>query len=86
MRCCTSKHFAGALAYLFLIGSYILYMFAVTITKLNSFKPVFLFDYYSGGKIIRSGVNWGNWALMTAAALVYFGLAWWRIDKKEFGV
>jgi ABC-2 type transport system permease protein len=82
----SSKHSAGGLAYLFLIGSYILYMFAVTITKLNGFKPVFLFHYYSGGEIIRSGVNWGNWALMAAVALVYFGLAWWRIDKKEFGV
>jgi ABC-type transport system involved in multi-copper enzyme maturation permease subunit len=82
----SSKHFAGALCYLFLLGSYILYMFAVTITKLSSFKPVFLFHYYSEGEIIRSGVNWGNWALMAAVALVYFVVAWWRIDKKEFGV
>jgi ABC-type transport system involved in multi-copper enzyme maturation permease subunit len=82
----SSKHFAGPLSYLFLFGSYILYMFAVSIQELNGFKPVFLFHYYSGGAIIRSGVDLGNWLLMGGAALVYFTLAWWRVDKKEFGV
>jgi ABC-2 type transport system permease protein len=82
----SSKHFAGAVTYLFLMGSYLLYMFAVTITKLHGFKPVFLFHYYNGGEIIRSGVHWSYWALMAAVALVYFVLAWWRIDQKEFGV
>ncbi|RPJ02813.1 MAG: hypothetical protein EHM39_01045 [Chloroflexi bacterium] len=82
----SSKHFAGPLSYLFLFGSYILYMFAVSIESLNSLKPVFLFDYYSGGQIIREGVDLGNWALMILVALVYFALAWWRIDKKELGV
>lgn len=82
----SSKHFAGPLAYLFLMGSYILYMFAVTIEKLNGFKPVFLFHYYNGGQTIRSGADWGDWALLGAVGLVYFALAWWRIDKKEFGV
>jgi ABC-type transport system involved in multi-copper enzyme maturation permease subunit len=82
----SSHHFAGALAYLFLMGSYILYMFAISIQKLNGFKPVFFFHYYNGGQIIRNGVDWDYWALLGGVALVYFVLAWWRVDKKEFGV
>jgi ABC-type transport system involved in multi-copper enzyme maturation permease subunit len=82
----SSKHFAGPLAYLFLMGSYILYMFAVSIEKLNSFKPVFLFHYYNGGETIRSGVPLTDWLLLAGVALVYFVLAWWFVDKKELGV
>jgi ABC-2 type transport system permease protein len=82
----SSRHFAGPFAYLFLMGSYILYMFAVTIETLNGFKPLFLFHYYNGGQIIREGVEIGNWVLLGTAALVYFALAWWFVDKKELGV
>jgi ABC-type transport system involved in multi-copper enzyme maturation permease subunit len=82
----SSRHFAGPFAYLFLMGSYILYMFAVTIENLNVFKPVFLFHYYSGGEIIREGVDVSKWLLLGGVALVYLALAWWRVDDKELGV
>ncbi len=82
----SSKGYAGPLAYLFLLGSYILYMFAVSIQDLNRFKPVFLFHYYNGGQTIRHGVPAGDWLLLAGVALVYYVLGWWFVDKKELGV
>lgn len=82
----SSRHFAGPVAYLFLIGSYIIYMFAVTIEKLHGLKPVFLFHYYNGGETIRHGVPLGDWLLLAVVGSVYFVLAWYFIDKKELAV
>lgn len=79
--------FAGPLAYLFLFGSYIVYMFAVAIEVLNPLKPLFFFDYFNGGQTIRAGVQHpGDWAILAAVIVVYLALGWWRIDKKELGV
>lgn len=79
--------FAGALAYLFLFGSYIVYMFAVTITELNGIKPLFFYDYYNAGEVIRSGITQpGKLAVLAALIAVYLAIGWWRVDKKELGV
>lgn len=82
----SSKHFAGPIAYTVLIGSYLIYGFISSIEQLADMRKLLLFHYYSPGSVIREGPNWGYWALLTAVALVYGGIAWWRIDKKELGV
>lgn len=82
----SSQHFAGALAYLFLMGSYLVHTFAVGIESLHPLQPVFLFHYYDLSTVIRDGVPWGDWALLAGVALAYFALAWWWVDKKELSV
>ncbi len=82
----SSARFAGPLAYLFLMGSYLIFSFASALDQLKPLKPVFFFDYFDGGEVIRAGIDVGNWALLLAVTAVYIALAWWRIDKKELGV
>ncbi|MBI5957979.1 MAG: ABC transporter permease subunit [Chloroflexi bacterium] len=82
----SSKHFSGPLCYLFLFGSYLLYMLAAMINSLKGFKPIFVFHYYNGGQIIREGINVGDWLLLSGVAVIYFALAWWLVEKKELGV
>lgn len=82
----SSKHFAGPLAYLFLFGSFLVYGFASGVDALRDIQPLLLFDYYNAGNIIEHGLDWDDIALLTTVACVYFGLAWWFIDRKELGV
>lgn len=79
-------HIVGPVSYLFFIGSYLVYGFSAAVETLSDIKPLLLFDYYNVGEIVREGVNLGDWALLTVVALVYAGIAWWRIDHKELGV
>jgi ABC-type transport system involved in multi-copper enzyme maturation permease subunit len=82
----SSKHFAGAVAYLFMMGSYLIYSFSNTVDQLAGYRAVFLFHYYDMRALLHGSVNWGDWFTLGAVALVYFGIAWWRIDRKELGV
>lgn len=82
----SSKHFAGPIAYLFLIGSYLVHGFSGSVEQLSSIKSLLLFDYYNAGAIVQEGIDLGNWLLLGAVGLLYLVVAWWRIDKKELGV
>lgn len=79
-------HIVGPLSYLFFIGSYLVYGFSAAVEALKDIKPLLLFDYYNAAAIIRDGVNFGDWSLLSVVALVYAAIAWWRIDHKELGV
>ncbi len=82
----SSRRFAGALAYLFLIGSYLIYGLSTTVDTLSNVRPLLIFNYYDASKIINEGVDWGDWAILSVAGLICLGLAWWLIDRKELGV
>ncbi len=82
----SSRRFAGPIAYLFFFGSYLIYGLVGTVESLHWVQPLLLFDYYDIGGIINHGVDITNWLIMAAAAAVYFGLAWWLVDRKELGV
>jgi ABC-2 type transport system permease protein len=82
----SSRHFAGAIAYLLLIGSFLVYGFAAVVDVLKPLRPLMLQHYYNMGNIIRNGVEVRDWAVMIGAILVFYGLAWWLVDRKEFGV
>ena len=82
----SSARYAGPIAYLFLMGSYLLYSFSLGFDQLKAITPVFFFHYFNGGDVIKHGVTLSNALLLLAVTLVYIGLAWWRIDKKELGV
>ncbi|MBN1679040.1 MAG: ABC transporter permease subunit [Anaerolineae bacterium] len=82
----SSKRLVGPLAYLFLMGSYLIHAFSLFIDELSPIRPLMLFDYYNAGEVIRHGVNIGDTVILGAVALVYFTLAWWLIDHKELGV
>ncbi len=82
----SSQHWCGPVAYLFLMGSWLVYSFATALEQLEPLKPVFFFHYYDAGQVINHGVSVGDWALLAAVGAVYALLAWWRVDHKEFGV
>ncbi len=82
----SSKRFAGAIAYLVLIGSYLLYGISAAVEGLKGIQPLLLFHYYNAGDLINNGVRITDWLILTAAALVCLGLAWWFVDRKELGV
>lgn len=82
----SSKRIAGAIAYLFLIGAYLLYTLVLAIQSLEWVKPLILYHYYNAGKLIRNGIDLKSWVILSIVALVYIGVAWWRVDYKEIGV
>ncbi len=82
----SSARYAGPLAYLFLMGSYLIYSFSSALNQLSALKPLFFFHYFNGGNVIRTGLDVPNVLLLLVVIVVYIGLAWWRIDKKELGV
>ena len=81
-----NKRFAGALAYLFLIGSYLVHSFSGLVDQLAWVRSLMLYNYYNTGTIIRDGVSWGDWLILAAVTLFYLGVAWWAIDRKDMGV
>jgi len=82
----SSRRFAGAIAYLLLIGSFLVYGFSAVVEALEPVQPLLLQHYFNMGTVIRDGAQYGDWAVMAVTALVYFVLAWWLVDRKELGV
>jgi len=82
----SSRRFAGSLAYLFLIGTYLIYSFALIVKGLEAIKPFTIYHYYNTRILINEGLDLGNSALLLGVVLALYALAWWRIDQKEIGV
>ncbi|HEX3049230.1 MAG TPA: ABC transporter permease subunit [Aggregatilineaceae bacterium] len=82
----SSKHYAGAVAYLALIGTYLIYSLSGLSDALDAIKPLMAYDYYSAGTAINDGAQWGDWAVLAVVSVLFFGLAWWFIDRKELAV
>lgn len=82
----SSRRFAGAIAYLVLIGSFLVYGFSTVVEALEPVQPLLLQHYFNMGTVIRDGAQFRDWAVMAVTALIYFALAWWLVDRKELGV
>lgn len=82
----SSRRFAGAIAYLLLIGTFLIYGFSAVVDTLKPIQPFLINHYFNMGEIIREGVQWGDWAVMGGATAALFALAWWLVDRKELGV
>jgi ABC-2 type transport system permease protein len=82
----SSRRFAGPIAYLFFFGSYLIHGLAGTVESLDWIRSLMLFNYYDAGSIVNHGVDITDWLILAAVAAVYFGLAWWLVDRKELGV
>ena len=78
--------FIGGLAYLFLIGTYLLHGFTAVIDSLSGLRPYLIWEYYNVRLLINEGIDWGNWALLFVVAWILLGLSWWAFDRKELGV
>ncbi|NDJ79168.1 MAG: ABC transporter permease subunit [Chloroflexi bacterium] len=81
-----SRNFGGAMAYLFMMGSYLVYSLSETVEGLDKVQPFLIFHYYNASRVVRDGAEVGNWLLLAALALVCFGVAWWAIDRKDLAV
>lgn len=82
----SSRRFAGAIAYLLLIGSFLIYGLSAVVEALEPVQPLLLQHYFNMGTVIRDGAQLGDWAVMAVVALAYLALAWWLVDRKELGV
>lgn len=80
------RKFAGALAYLFLMGSYLLNGFAVTVESLDNIRPFLVFNYYSMSELATTGVNWVEWGGLLVVIVLGMGLAVWGWERKELAV
>jgi ABC-2 type transport system permease protein len=78
--------FIGGLAYLFLIGSYILHGFTGVIDSLSGLHSFFIFDYYNVRLLINEGIDAGDWALLIGLAAALLTFSWWNFERKELGV
>jgi ABC-type transport system involved in multi-copper enzyme maturation permease subunit len=82
----SSKRFAGAIAYTFWIGSYMVFGLTSAIDILSDLKPLFVYNYYNAGDLVNDGINWGHWGLLLAVTTLLIGAAWWRVDDKQLGI
>lgn len=82
----SSKKWAGSVAYALFFGMYLVWSLSSTNDVLSSIRPLLLFEYYNGASIVRHGFDVGETALMAALTVLFVGLAWWQIDRKELGV
>ncbi len=82
----SSRHFAGPIAYLLLIGSFLIYGFSAMVDALKPLQPFLINHYFNMGEVIRGGVQFGDWTVMISVAIILLALAGWLVDRKEFGV
>lgn len=82
----SSKRFAGPVAYLFMMGSYLLYGFSGSVEALKDVRPLLIFHYYNMADIVRHGVDVGALAVLVGLSIVFAGVAWWAVDRKEMAV
>jgi ABC-2 type transport system permease protein len=82
----SSRGFAGAIVYLFVFGSYLVHGFAGAVEELEPVKHVLIYEYHNSGEIIRNGLDVGNLLVLLALSAIFYGVAWWRVERKEIGV
>ncbi len=82
----SSRRFAGPIAYLLLIGTFLIYGLSAAVDALKPLQPFLINHYFNMGEIIRNGIRWSDWAVMIGATVVLLALAGWWVDRKEFGV
>ena len=82
----SSKRFAGAIAYVFWIGSYMVFGITGAVEVLNDLQPLFVYNYYNAGELVNDGINLGHWVLLLAVTALLLGAAWWKVEDKELGI
>jgi ABC-type transport system involved in multi-copper enzyme maturation permease subunit len=82
----SSKKWAGIIAYVAFFGAYFLHGLLGASDALAELRPLLLFDYFNAPTIARDGLDIVNLVVLLAVAVIFGGLAWWRIDEKELGV
>lgn len=78
------RRFAGAVAYFMLIGSYAVYGYTAVVPDLEWIAPLMFFHYYNAADLVHEGIAVGDWAVLLGMSALYFGLAWWAIERREF--
>lgn len=78
--------FAGVIAYLFFIGSYIIYGLMLSSPDFEAARPFFIYHYYSARDIVVNGVSLSDWGILSTISVAFLAIAYWRIEEKDMGV
>lgn len=79
---------AGSLAALFVLGSFFLRSIAdaTGAAALDVLRKLSIYDYYSSIGAMIDGIRWTNDLTLVGAALVFFLLAVWCLQRRDLGV
>ncbi|GAB4575532.1 MAG: hypothetical protein Kow0077_27450 [Anaerolineae bacterium] len=79
---------AGGLAAAFLVASYFINSFAdmTDVAVLRVLQHFSFYKYYGAFTVLRDGIHWGNFALLTGVAVALFGLALFFFERRDLSV
>lgn len=82
-----SRGLAGGLTGAIIIASYMTTSLSEVATEaLGPFKPFSFFTYHHSIQIMREGIQWGDFALLTAITLILVGLAIFFFQRRDLAV
>jgi ABC-2 type transport system permease protein len=80
------RRWGGALATLFLVGSYLVYTLRNTNDIIKSLQPLTIFDYFDARAAMTSGLEFGSVLVLAAAALVLLLGSMMTFERRDVGV
>ena len=82
------KGTASAVAAAVIIGSYFIDAIGrvASVSIANTLRVISFYAYYDSGAVMRSGLNWGNIAVLIAAAVVCIGGGIWLFQRRDIGL
>ncbi len=80
------QHWAGPVALAYFFMAYILTGFAGSVDWIDTFSPLYIFQYFNFVDFVENGVNMGNTLALFIVSLVFCGVAIWAFERKEINV
>lgn len=80
------SRWAGAIAFAYFYGAYLMMAFTQTVDLIDRISPLFIFKYFNMAETINQGIDGSDWLILGTVALVLHGVAFWRFQHKELGV
>ncbi len=82
-----SRGTALALAAIFVVGAYFIDFLgnAASETSAAALRAISFYSYYGGGDIMKTGLNWGNIAVLVAAGIVLVAAGVLLFQRRDIG-
>lgn len=80
------QSWAGPVALTYFFAAYILNGFAANVEWLETFRPIYIFNYYNLVDFTNNGVNIGDSLVLLVLSGVFIGVAVWAFERKELGI